>query len=210
VPPGLAPGETYRVVFVTADTTDIYSQDISDYNSFVTAEANEVASLAALDTTWTVIGSTEAVSALTNVDLSAPGAIYNLAGLEVAADTYALFDVVSTPLLNPVDYDQFGDLLASENVWTGTCDTGGSPPFGSICEGIGFGDDEASVGLNTAVSSAWLVDGTFEDADAQEPLYAISSTLTVPEPVPEPATVSLSFLGLMALAATRISKARSR
>jgi hypothetical protein len=35
VPPGLAPGDTYRLVFVTADTITAASGNIADYNAFV-------------------------------------------------------------------------------------------------------------------------------------------------------------------------------
>ncbi len=38
VPTGLAPGQTYRLIFVTDSTTDTLSTDVADYNAFVTAE----------------------------------------------------------------------------------------------------------------------------------------------------------------------------
>ena len=42
VPPGLNPGDKYRLVFVTSTTTDATSPDISYYNSFVTNVADDV------------------------------------------------------------------------------------------------------------------------------------------------------------------------
>jgi hypothetical protein len=38
IPSGLAPGSTYFLTFVTADTHDALSSDISTYDAFVTAE----------------------------------------------------------------------------------------------------------------------------------------------------------------------------
>jgi len=54
----LAPGSSYFLAFVTADTHDALSSDIGVYDAFVTAEADLDPTLAALDTTWKVIGST--------------------------------------------------------------------------------------------------------------------------------------------------------
>src|ERR1700691_3090601 len=67
VPAGLAPGSQYRLVFWTADTYTATDSNIADYNAEVNAEANEVPSLAALDTTWRVIGSTPTVNAIDNI-----------------------------------------------------------------------------------------------------------------------------------------------
>src|ERR1035437_9485325 len=84
------PGDLFRLVFVTSTTTVATSPDISYYNSFVTNVADAVPELLALNATWTVIGSTSAVSAATNIGASNSG-IYRLDGLEVAAGTAALF-----------------------------------------------------------------------------------------------------------------------
>src|ERR1035441_11041870 len=59
IPSSLAPGSQYRLVFVTADTYTATSSNIAVYNTDVNNEANTIAALAALGTTWTVIGSTE-------------------------------------------------------------------------------------------------------------------------------------------------------
>jgi hypothetical protein len=189
VPPGLSPGETYRLVFVTAHTTDTYSADIAYYNAFVTNEANTNLALAALAATWKVIGSTESVSAASNIGNSS-GAIYNLAGLEVASSTAALFAVGTIPLLNPVLYDQSGDIQNNQPVWTGTC-----APLGSTCGGDAFGDGYSAVGLSWSTTSTFLFTDYYPATDGR-PVYAISSTLTVPlPPVPEPASIGLFALG---------------
>ena len=54
-------------MFVTSTTTDATSPDIGYYNSFVTNVADAVPELLALNATWTVIGSTSAISAATNI-----------------------------------------------------------------------------------------------------------------------------------------------
>ena len=65
-PTDLNLGDKYRLVFVTSNTRDATSADISDYNTFVTNTANLVPELLALETTWSVIGSTSTVDARDN------------------------------------------------------------------------------------------------------------------------------------------------
>ena len=84
VPSGLPAGTQYRLVFVTADTTNATSTNIATYNTFVTNEADASAALLALGATWTVIGSTATTDAITNIG-TPTAAVYNLAGLEVAS-----------------------------------------------------------------------------------------------------------------------------
>ncbi len=67
VPPGLSPGDTYRLVFFTGDTTTATSTNIADYNAFVTAEADSVVALADLGAIWTVLASTESVNVRTKL-----------------------------------------------------------------------------------------------------------------------------------------------
>jgi hypothetical protein len=59
VPPGLNPGDKYRLVFVTSTTSGAQSSGIGNFNAFVTASAE----LAALGTTWSAIASTPATHA---------------------------------------------------------------------------------------------------------------------------------------------------
>ncbi|MEM7204356.1 MAG: hypothetical protein AAF628_29120, partial [Planctomycetota bacterium] len=65
-PPDLNPGDPYRLVFVTDSVRDATSTDIADYNAFVTTDANNVEDLRSMNTTWSAIASSEAVSALDN------------------------------------------------------------------------------------------------------------------------------------------------
>ena len=72
VPPGLAAGSTYRIIFVTDavtygnDPTHTVNYDSAYFNNFVTADAEANAGLAALNTTWTALASTYATNVLTN------------------------------------------------------------------------------------------------------------------------------------------------
>jgi hypothetical protein len=65
-PPGLDPGDQYRLAFVTSTLRDATSANIADYNAYVTTVANAVPELLALATTWTAIGSTASVDARDN------------------------------------------------------------------------------------------------------------------------------------------------
>src|ERR1700722_4877201 len=55
-PPALAPGDTYQLVFVTADPTQATTGNIAVYDNFVNTEAAADASLPA--TTWSALAST--------------------------------------------------------------------------------------------------------------------------------------------------------
>jgi len=50
IPPGLGPGDTYRLALVTSGVRDGNSSNIADYNAFASAAANSVTELAALGT----------------------------------------------------------------------------------------------------------------------------------------------------------------
>jgi hypothetical protein len=67
VPPGMNPGETYRLVFVTSTVRDATFTNVEDYNDFVTDTASSVPALASLGATWRAIASTASASAVANV-----------------------------------------------------------------------------------------------------------------------------------------------
>ena len=113
VPTGLNPGDQYRLVFVTSQITNAESTDINYYNNFVTADANSVPTLAALNTTWTAIASTPTVDARDNTltnsnvasDTSVP--IYNLENNLVA--TSNLWISPFGTHVNPIEYNEQGN-----------------------------------------------------------------------------------------------------
>ena len=133
-----------------------------------------------------VIGSTATESAANNIGTSDPGAIYNLAGQEVAPSTAALFNTASVALLNPIDIDQNGTPCCGL-VWTGTA------PDGSI--GAALGVPNAYMGQSGSLGPAYLAIGQGSASGPPGNFYAISSPITVGAGTPEPTTIGLSALG---------------
>ena len=139
--PTVALASEYRLAFVTDDTTDATSSDITTYNSFVTAEA--ALNLSLPSTTWTAIASTSGVNAATNIscgsacDSNVP--IFLVDGTEVATSAAALF---AGAILNPIDEDENGNLLYGY-VWTG------SNADGTAATGNELGSSTPVLGLNS-------------------------------------------------------------
>jgi len=195
VPPALAPGAQYRLVFVTSDATNALSSVIADYNAFVTSEANSIAALANLSTTWTVIASTPTVNAVVNVGATGNAiGIYRLDGALVAPNTTSMF---SGSLSNAVLLNQNGTQNSSGTVWTG------SSPNGIRDFGLGHSTSQADFGGSTAADHYWLSSDTFP-TDYQFSVYAISGVLTAPgTATPEPSTLGMTAVAAIAFCAGR-------
>ena len=114
IPPGLMPGDEYRLVFITLDRTTALSPAIGTYDAFVTAQANMSAELVNLGTTWRVIGSTLSDDAKvhTGTDDSPAGVngvpIFRLDGVILANDYDDLWD---GGIQNPLFVAQDGTVL---------------------------------------------------------------------------------------------------
>jgi hypothetical protein len=203
-PPGLTVGQQYRLVFVTADLYTATNTNISYYNGVVTTEADAVAALNALSTTWYDIGSTATVNAIDNIGADVGVPIYDTDGHLVAADAsttsaHALFSNQS--LDGNMTYNENGSPIAGfVEVWTGTYvngTPGGHPALGST--------GTVTAGATNTTSGFWIANQTLAPTTAR-PLYAISGIITYGEaPVPEPGTMSLMMLGGMFL----VGKVRS-
>jgi hypothetical protein len=116
-PPGLAPGETYHWMFITAGKIDSVSADIAVYNNFVTLEAALNPDLAGLG--WHAIASTETVDARLNAPVS--GKVFLLDQTQFADDFPHMWNG-SSKAFSP-SIDQFGAERAMDPfpwVWTGT------------------------------------------------------------------------------------------
>lgn len=188
VPAGLNPGDTYRLVFVTSTTRDAASSNINDYNTFVTSAANSSPGLSALSAQWFAIASTASTDAITNIGTSPTSTgIFLLDGTKVADGTLDLFDGA---ILNPISIEETGSSYALA-VWTGTQTTGvaGAWPLGN---GVGA----PYIGTASSSASQWIFIGR-SSSDSLEPLYAISSDITVrgAGAVPEPGSIALTALG---------------
>ena len=130
IPPNLSPGSQYQLIFVTADTTIPGSSNINSYNSFVQSEAALNPSLPSA--TWTVVGSTASVDALTNSPNIMVGGsylpVYNTQGVLVSDEATGGLYAGFYPSPVEVGYTQFG-VYDPTDVWTGTESNGTSAPY---------------------------------------------------------------------------------
>ena len=127
-------GDSYRLAFVTSGGRDAQSTDIADYNMFVSTAANNVPELAALDTRWFEIASTDSVDARDNTGTAPPGDV----PVFLLNDTMLAFsygDLWDWSMAVPWDVTELGATATGSNVvWTGT---GG---FGTAEEALGTSD----------------------------------------------------------------------
>ncbi|MCZ8125654.1 MAG: PEP-CTERM sorting domain-containing protein [Microcystis sp. LE19-114.1B] len=206
VPPDLAVGDQYRLVFVTEGKRDATSTDIDDYNNFVTSQVRlsilpgttdtalyQALNAAGIDPntiTWKAIGSTASVDARdntgTNPTLSTGVPIYLIDGNRVANNNADLWDgSIQTAINRTPD-----DWQLNELVWTGT-NNNGTAENGRLGGGsLG----QVRYGLASSITAEWI---TMYDSDrfSISRLYGISSVLTVPTPavtVPEPSSLHYS------------------
>ena len=191
----VAPGETFRWVFVTSGTTDATSSDISYYNEFVNHAADIVATpitgvlgksnIAQIE--WKAIASTESVYAIDNIGAS-PAGIYTPPSDLVATGTLDLFD---GDILAPIMFTE-NVTLYSGQVWTGTNTQGRSDPLFSLGGAI-FG--ASFYGYSDQFGPGWIKTGT--DLQTEKyPVYAISEELSV---VPVPGALILTATGLLSM-----------
>lgn len=214
VPAGLAPGSHYQLIFVTAGTMPATSTNISDYNTFVAGQLTPA--LAALDTTWTAVASTNAVNAFNNAPAYAGVPVYNLDGEEVftgSDGSYPMYGNNTEAFLNAPDWTQNGVEDQGLAVWTGSnfngqnytvsyffhFGLGSTTPFGGI-DGPAIGYDyyiPLTDPLYESISTADWIFGDFDISGVDHSLYALSGELTVPVPnAPEPGTLCMLIAGV--------------
>ncbi|MEM7204581.1 MAG: hypothetical protein AAF628_30265, partial [Planctomycetota bacterium] len=155
-----------------------------DYNAFVTTDANNVEDLRSMNTTWSAIASSEAVSALDNTGThySAAGAtgvpIYRVDGVRVANDYGQLWNATGNHLA-PIDLTGSGQnalALGYFEAWTGTTPDGGFYfPLGKPTS-----QRESGIGLVGATDRFWNFANERRWQFETRPLYAISAIITVP------------------------------
>jgi hypothetical protein len=207
--PPLAPGSQYRIVFLTSGTRDAQSTVIGDYNTFVNNAANAGGSLLQpLGATWSVIGSTDAVSAATNIGGVSTLPMYLLDGTFVASGTADLFDGTIAVAIN---MDELGN-----NTYTGDAYTGSNADGTIDSLGHALGSMTNSHSEVGNVSSLSVTGGSFlhfqnRSFTQVRPFYGISSTLMVPAAppgVPEPGTITMLLAGALLMVGARRYHAR--
>ncbi|MDP6546722.1 MAG: PEP-CTERM sorting domain-containing protein [Phycisphaerae bacterium] len=203
VPPGLGQGDLYRLVFVTDGADKADNTSIAYYNAFVTAQANLSAELAALGTTWKVIGSTTSVNARTNTGTSSGTGvpIYRLDGT-VVADNY--FDLWDGSIDADINVNQYGISLADSTVRVHT----GTQTNGAMKSGRPLGSNLLGTATYGGFSPSALRDRDWVQWNSswpptQYPFYAMSDVIEAPEP----ATMSMLALGGLAILKRRRRKA---
>ena len=191
---GLAPGDQYRLVFVTSTAIPrgaANSTNIADYDALVQGYAN-TAGYGSV--TWSVIGSTAAVDAIdhtgTNPATNGAGVpIYLFDGMTLfAADNTDLWNgsaLISAGVYQGINIDENGNATTLGRAWTGTLGLGGTEvqPGGTNPGALGATDGTVTVG-NAAPANNFNWGNVFQyDPDTFDAgLYGISEVLTVPVP----------------------------
>ena len=198
----VAPGETFRWVFVTSGLTPATSSLISTYNDFVNdAVADAVVADPTVTTVtdvlgkssitdiadieWKAIASTSTVNAIDNIGAS-PAGIYTPLEDLVANGTADMFDGDIGSAIGVSEYGPVGQ----RPVWTGSWPNGTSFIFPL---GGDMGMDLAAFGDNTRTNSGWI-NVNIVGTGTPQALYAISEELTV---VPVPGALILAATGLL-------------
>lgn len=203
VPPGLNPGDHYRLVFVTSTTRDALSSNIDDYNTFVNGVANTPPSPIAGFTTWTAIASTATFAARDNTathpGVSPDAPIYDLAGNLIANNNADLWD---GSLATAIRRTEAVVIVNGATVWTGSA-IDGTP---SQIAGGTLGGGTPVVGIDSNGNGGWLL-FDLPAGSTRSALYAMSAPLTV---VPEPGSIVLAGLAAVGLAVASVRRRRLR
>jgi hypothetical protein len=190
-PPGLNPGDPFRLVFLTDGTTAAISDNAATYDAIVQAEA-EAAGLTTYfgaPVNWQAIISTPTIAANSRLPLSTePIFLWN--GPQVAASSTNLWGTRTIAnLLRPIDTTPTGTVVAiNTRVWTGSYEDG-SPyvPLGNTAF------TQATSGM-VRDYSIWITQSNINLKTDQYRLYAASPVLLAGVPEPTAALLLASIL----------------
>ncbi len=193
IPGDLGPGDSFRLLFITENTTDATDTGIHDYLDFAAGDVNEIINPGRLMREWgrITLGQTALVSTpgadarqhtdttWTSTDRGVP--IYWLNGARVADDYADFYDGVWADEANPTNNIGEPHSLADPAPWTGTDHDGTELFNGNASRALG----QASVsvgGPGSTIPGAGPLNGGVIFAKTQErPLYSLWHVLVVGE-----------------------------
>jgi hypothetical protein len=199
-PAGVGPGQSFIVGFV--DDSPIghaTATTISTYNALITTAAAGITYPGGTIGTWQVLGAT-ATSDPAAGAFSSSLAIYDVKGDVLGTSGSEWLTAGTTPR-----YDQTGTAANGRPVWTGLLQNGQPAP------GNQLGQTNVTQGTTDPAPPGELslggLDGGATAATGFGVLYGFA-IFTAAEPVPEPATMTLSLLGLVSFGAVRLARRR--
>ena len=197
-PPGVSPGETYHLVFVTSATGPAFYQDILLYNGYVQDAANNSTLGMELDAiTWYVVGSTKVTGfgdAEAKDNAQVIGDVYRVDGVQVTDESGAARFYQSEPFVDhlaAINIDENGGVATGFYVWTGSNADGTRSSYP-------LGEDttyRVTNGAAAAMNASWINHASITPASTSYKFYALSEPLvggSGPIPVPEPPPQLLS------------------
>ncbi len=176
IPQGIAPGDSFRILFVTSATRVASSSNIADYNAHVQSAAGGNDSLKSFKDEFTALISTSAVDAKENTGTTGTGVPIHWLGGEKVADDYAdLYD----KSWDSVNGRTEGGVSYTGLVWTGGNKMGEK-------SGLRYaGAAEVRLG-DLGDATLPLSSPTVKASGEAYPLYALSPVFIVAEPEPTP------------------------
>ena len=190
-PAGFESGDSFRLLFLSADTRNATSSDIGEYNTFVqNLAANGHTAIRAYAAGFRVVGCTNAVDARDNTSTTGtPGVpIYWLNGPKIADDYADFYDGSWDNESNASDRDEDGENTANTSVsfsrpYTGCADDGTEEFFGGDSRALG----ESTVRQGRLNDSGGPIDGNASlNAAAVRRFYGLSAVFTIARlPPPE-------------------------
>lgn len=208
VPPGLHPGDQYHLVFVTSTVTGIDTDTsvppaipfwggIAAADYLVTDSADAAGLIPGwnhVDILYHAILSDSTVDARDHINVQGP--VYNTHGDLVATGAADLWDGTISA---PIKYTEQGVEIGNNfDVWAGTARDGGR--LGGTTGDWHDPTKIASSGSLLKVDGQWIQSSAL-NGDSLARLYGISGLLMVP--VPEPSSVVLAAIALVALCLSR-------